>query len=92
MFFRRFLKRKRSLAAGVCLLCASGVLLTFFPGCQVGYLRRQALGALSVYWGTVRIDSKLLSRLPDEERKKLEWVARVREFAARDLGLEHGNA
>jgi predicted aminopeptidase len=91
----RRLPRRRStrglLFAGVVVV--PGFLFAFlFPGCQAVYLGRQALGALKVISGRERIDDRLLSRFPEAEREKLAWVARVRGFAAAELGLEPDHA
>jgi predicted aminopeptidase len=61
-------------------------------GCQLGYLVTEATGVLRVSCHRVPIDAALRERLPPEDREKLDWVARVREFSVKELGLETGKA
>jgi predicted aminopeptidase len=88
---RNTARRRVALAAGLCS-CLAALFLAFFPGCQAEYLRRQAVGAIRILRGRVAIDRKLEERLPLREREGLRWVARVREFASRELGLEPGDS
>ena len=82
-------RRKAALASAAVL---GGVLAASAPGCQLGYLVTGACGVLHVSCARVPIDAALRDRLPPEDREKLDWVARVREFSAKELGLETGKA
>ncbi len=67
-------------------------LALFFPGCQAGYLRKQARGALRLIRSRVEIDELPADSLGPREREGLHWAARVRDFAQAELGLEPGDS
>jgi len=93
-FLRRLPRsRKARLGLGAAALGAVlAALVALFPGCKAPYVRRQAVGALRVLWNREAIDEKLFARLPEREGDQLRFAAGVREYAARELGLDASDA
>ncbi len=82
----------RPVRALACIVLSAVLVALFFPGCQAGYLRKQAGGALRLIRDRVEIDSLPPDSLGLRERDGLRWAARVREFAQAELGLDPGDS
>ena len=82
----------RSASACGGLTAGALFLSILFPGCQAGYLCRQAFGALRIIGGRAAIDDGLKKGLDPLKREKIEWIAWVREFSSQELGLDPGDS
>jgi predicted aminopeptidase len=79
-----------SRTAGVLVVA---ILASSAIGCQAGYLIEQGVGQIGLTWRRVPLDDPdLLASLDAEERRKLEWIPRILEFARSELDLDPGDS